>query len=225
MKQINVVMSGFAPYEGIDINPCLEVLRALERDGIDALSEHDESFADVQVQIHTVMLPVSFAKAWPMLLETIDRTHPDIVIATGLKRAARGMQLERCATNLMDAAKPDADNRRPRRMPIDPQGPAAYWTRLPLRSILKAFAGHGIAATLSSDAGTYVCNSLFYNLLNWAVTRDHVIGGFLNFPTVNEQPHPQHGLPLAQQIAAARDVVHETVRYYLQPSSGEMLLG
>ena len=24
---------------------------------------------------------------------------------------------------------------------------------------------------------------------------------------------------------AARDVVHETVRYYLQPSSGEMLLG
>ena len=77
---------------------------------------------------------------------------------------------------------------------------------------------------MSSDAGTYVCNSLFYNLLNWAATKDHVIGGFLNFPTVNEQPHPQHGLPLAQQIAAARDVVHETVRYYLEPSSGEILL-
>ena len=43
---------------------------------------------------------------------------------------------------------------------------------------LKAFAGHGIAATLSSDAGTYVCNSLFYNLLNWAVTGIMSSAGF-----------------------------------------------
>lgn len=40
----------------------------------------------------------------------------------------------------MDAIKPDADNVIPRREPIDPNGPAAYWTRLPLRSILNDFA-------------------------------------------------------------------------------------
>ena len=76
---------------------------------------------------------MSFAKAWPTLLEAIEQAKPDIVIATGLKRTSRGILLERCATNLMDAAKPDADNVIPPRRPIDPEGPAAYWTRLPLR--------------------------------------------------------------------------------------------
>ena len=71
----------------------------------------------------------------------------------------------------MDAIKPDADNVIPRREPIDPNGPAAYWTRLPLRSILNDFTDDSIPATLSSDAGTFVCNSLFYNLLNWTATQ------------------------------------------------------
>lgn len=92
--------------------------------------------------------------------------------------------LERCATNLMDAIKPDADNVIPRREPIDPNGPAAYWTRLPLRSILNDFTDDSIPATLSSDAGTFVCNSLFYNLLNWTATQEQVLGGFVSFPPV-----------------------------------------
>ena len=171
-------------------------------------------------------MPVSFANAWPALLDTIEKAQPDIIIATGLKRSSRGILLERCATNLMDAAKPDADNVIPSRRPISPEGPAAYWTRLPLRSILKDFAKHEIPATLSSDAGTFVCNSLFYHLLDWSARQDRrILSGFVSLPIVNEQPHPQHGLPLAQQIAAGRDVIRETVRYHLQPSSGDILLG
>ena len=96
--------------------------------------------------------------------------------------------LERCATNLMDTAKPDADNVTPRREPIDPDGPAAYWTRLPLRSILNDFADDSIPATLSSDAGTFVCNSLFYNLLNWTATQERVLGGFVSFPLAESHP-------------------------------------
>lgn len=75
----------------------------------------------------------------------------------------------------MDAAKPDADNVIPLRRPIDPEGPAAYWTRLPLRSILHDFAKHEIPAALSSDAGTFVCNSLFYHLLNWSAGQERRI--------------------------------------------------
>ena len=63
-------------------------------------------------------------------------------------------------------------------MPIAPGRPAAYWTRLPLRAILGEFTHDSIPATLSSDAGTFVCNSLFYNLLNWASAQDKVLAGF-----------------------------------------------
>ena len=79
-------------------------------------------------------------------------------------------------------------------------------------------------ATLSSDAGTFVCNSLFYNLLNWTATQERVLGGFVSFPPVVPAHSSQHGLPLDQQIAAGRDVVREAVRYYLKPSSSDILI-
>ncbi|MBT1173446.1 pyroglutamyl-peptidase I [Bifidobacterium sp. MA2] len=217
MQQLSVVISGFDHYQDVRINPSYEVPKALAEKGVDGLD-------DVELAIHAVSLPVSFAKAWPTLRETIEATHPNIVIATGLKHAARGVMLERCATNLMDAAKPDVDNVAPRRAPIDPDGPAAYWTRLPLRSILADFTRDGIPATLSSDAGTFVCNSLFYNLLNWASTQEKVLAGFVSFPLINESRHPQHGLPLRHLVTAGADVVRDSVRYYRRPTSGDILI-
>ncbi|KAA8819219.1 peptidase C15 [Bifidobacterium rousetti] len=217
MQQLSVVISGFDHYEDVRINPSYEVPKALAAKGVDGLD-------DVELTISAVSLPVSFAKAWPTLRETIEATHPNIVIATGLKHAARGVMLERCATNLMDAARPDVDNVTPRRAPIDPDGPAAYWTRLPLRSILADFTRDGIPATLSSDAGTFVCNSLFYNLLNWASGQEKVLAGFVSFPLINESRHPQHGLPLRHLVTAGADVVRDSVRYYRRPTSGDILI-
>ena len=217
MKQFSVVICGFDHYDDVSVNPSYEVPKALAERGTDGLD-------DVELTINAVSLPVSFTKAWPALRETIEATQPNIVIATGLKHAARGVMLERCATNLMDTATPDVDNVTPKRAPIDPQGPAAYWTRLPLRSILKDFTRDGIPSTLSSDAGTFVCNSLFYNLLNWASTQEKVLAGFVSFPLVSETRHARHGLPLHDLIQAGGDVVRESVRYYMKPSSEDILI-
>ena len=123
-----------------------------------------------------------------------------------------------------DEPRPDADNALPRFEPIIKDGPAAYWTRLPLRAIINDFARDGIPATLSSDAGTFVCNSLFYQLLHWTATQDRVLAGFVSFPPINGGSRLQNGLDLRQQVRAGRDVVRETVRYYLQPSSGDILI-
>ena len=208
MQQINIVISGFTPYEGIDVNPAVLVPAAVAKQWADpaqsqAISE--ELLQDIAVTVTNVTLPVSFAKAWPTLLEAIEQAKPD--------------------TNLMDAAKPDADNVIPPRRPIDPEGPAAYWTRLPLRSILRDFAKHEIPAALSSDAGTFVCNSLFYHLLNWSAGQERrILSGFVSLPIVNGRPH-ERGLSIEQQTAAVDDVLRESVRYFLQPSSSDILLG
>lgn len=223
MQQINVVISGFNPYEDLKVNPSYEVPSAL------ADSQYCvqlQSSQDVHVNVTAVTLPISFANAWPELLATIEREHANIVIATGVKHAARGVQLERCAINVIDAKKPDVDNHRPQKMPIIENEPAAYWTRLPLRTILQCFAHDGIASTLSSDAGTYVCNSLFYQLLHWAAgqSNQRILAGFVSFPPVVSSHDARHGLLLQQQIDAGRDIVRETVRYYMHPSSANMLL-
>ena len=126
MQQFSVVISGFDRYDGIDVNPSFEVPRALAEQGLGISTDIDDPLSDVSVTIHTVGLPISFTDSWPELKRMLDAVRPDIVIATGLKRSARGIALERCATNLMDAANPE--DAAPRRTPIDPEGPAAYWT-------------------------------------------------------------------------------------------------
>ena len=224
MQQFSVVISGFDHYEGIDINPSAEAPRLLVEQGLGISTDIDDPLSGVSVDIHTVGLPISFTDAWPELERVLDAVEPDIVIATGLKRSARGIALERCATNLMDASGRDDDGVETRRTPIDPDGPAAYWTRLPLRAILRDFTAADIPATLSSDAGTYVCNSLFYHLMHWNAGRRRVLSGFVSFPKVAQSAHSQQGLTLECQVAACRSVVRETIRYHLSPSSEEILL-
>ena len=238
MEQIKVIVAGYDHYEGVDVNPSYQVSQALAEHGMEGMRPvgptEEDPLEGVDLAISSVTMPVSFAKAWPILHEAIERVHPDIIIATGLKRRARGIAMERCAVNLKEDDADDHENlgeqepqdtvRQTSRQPIDPQGPAAYWTRLPLRAILHDFGTCGIPATLSSDAGTYVCNALFYNLLAWAAGHKDVLAGFVSLPLVNESGGQECGLPLDQQIQAVREVVNETIRYYRRPSSSPILI-
>ncbi|WEV69062.1 pyroglutamyl-peptidase I [Bifidobacterium sp. ESL0775] len=236
MEHLNVVISGFDPYEGVERNPSHVVPQALAADGLGerAGGDVDDPLRDVDISINAVDLPVSVKEAWPRLKETLEATHPDIVIATGLKTAARGILLERCANNIIDTVSPEVKDEtmgmqadapdKPLREPITSNGPAAFWTRLPLRSILNDFASEEIPSALSSDAGTFVCNSLFYNLMKWTAAQHKVLSGFVSLPVINEAPHLQHGLPLTQQVEACRVVVRQTARYFLEPSSSSILI-
>ncbi|SCC79889.1 pyroglutamyl-peptidase I . Cysteine peptidase. MEROPS family C15 [Bifidobacterium commune] len=236
MERLNVVISGFEPYEGVKDNPSHIVPQKLVADGLgeEKGTVDDDLLADVDFRITAVDLPVSFKQAWPRLKETLEAVQPDIVIATGLKTSARGILLERCANNIIDTVQlSDFDETiipqtevadEPQRKPIASNGPATFWTRLPLRAILNDFGSQGIASALSSDAGTFVCNSLFYNLMEWTSAQSKVLSGFVSLPIVNEQPHPQHGLPLNQQVEACRVVVRQTARYFLEPVSSSILI-
>lgn len=225
MERFNVVVCGFDHYDGVKVNPSFEVPRAIAERGLGVPADADDPLAGVRVTVNAVSMPVSFTKSWPVLHEAIEATAPQIVVAMGLKRAARGIALERCATNRVSDDRPDVDNMLPRQDVINPDGPAAYWTRLPLRAILADFTADGIPSTLSSDAGTYVCNSLFYQLLDWAAAQERVVAGFVSLPQVNESgDRAMPGLPLAQQVRAGQAVIREAVRYWLQPSSAEILI-
>lgn len=215
MKPISVVLSGFDPYPDLAVNPCKEVPQALAGEHV---------IDDAAVEVTPVVLPVSFELAWPILERTLKEVTPDIVIATGFKHSTRGIAMERCAVNHVDSRRADALNVVPERGPIDPEGPAAFWTRLPLRAILGQFATHGIAATLSSDAGTFVCNALFYDLLKWASDQRKVLAGFVSFPVVVESDTNHHGLTMDRQIKAGFDVVEQSARYWTAPPNDDTLL-
>ena len=66
MQQINIVISGFAPYEGVDVNPAVLVPAAVARQWADpAMSQavSEDLLQDVSIAVTNVTLPVSFANA------------------------------------------------------------------------------------------------------------------------------------------------------------------
>ena len=205
MENLRVVICGFESYDGVDVNPSRLVAETIADEGI--------TVDNASVSVTSVLLPLSFAHAWPTLHRGLDDVQPQMVLATGLKTHARTIALERCATNIIDASRPDADNAQPKDTRIVDNGPAAYWTGLPLKAVSKCFAQHDIPVTFSSDAGTFVCNSLFYELLDWTAHHEHAYAGFVSFPHVDKPVGYTKGMKLDLMVDAARDIITTALEY------------
>lgn len=95
---------------------------------------------------------------------------------------------ERVAINLADARIPDNEGHQPIDEEISPRGPAAYWTGLPVKRMTAKMKENGIPAAVSYTAGTFVCNYLFYGLMDHiSRTSPHIRGGFIHIPFIPEQ--------------------------------------
>src|SRR5229473_2196971 len=66
--------------------------------------------------------------------------------------------------------------------PVVTGAPDAYFSRLPLASILQALRRRNIPVELSLSAGVYVCNSMMYATLHALRRRPRVPAGFIHLP-------------------------------------------
>lgn len=175
MTLLTVLVTGFEPFDGADVNPSGEVARRLGELG------HPDCHLIGEV------LPVSFAQAPGLLAAAIDAHHPDVVVMLGLAEKRHAITPERVAINLADARIADNDGAQPTDAPLEPHGPAARFSLLPVKNIAAAIANAGIPAEVSLTAGSYVCNAVMYTALGIA---EHASGpqgaglqaGFIHVP-------------------------------------------
>lgn len=128
----------------------------------------------------------------------------------------QAISLERVAINANDAHIADNAGAQPIDTPVVRNGPAAYFTRLPIKAMLQALQDEGIAAEISQTAGTFVCNHVFYALMHLLATRHgfkRLRGGFTHVPWLPGQGTPSttldeitRGLRLAVRIALSRPI-------------------
>eukprot|EP00102_Acyrthosiphon_pisum_P027259 XP_016664469.1 PREDICTED: pyrrolidone-carboxylate peptidase-like [Acyrthosiphon pisum] len=72
-------------------------------------------------------------------------------------------------------------------------GPAAYYSTLPIKAMVAALREVGVPASVSQTAGTFTCNHVMYSLLHWLkTTNSPARGGFIHIPYMPEQAvnHP-----------------------------------
>jgi len=174
----NVLLTGFEPFDKAAVNPSWEAVRQL--DGV-PLSEG--------VTMVARCLPCAFATAAETLLQLINELQPAMVIATGLGPGRSDISIERVAINVNDARIPDNLGAQPIDTSVVEGGPAAYFSTLPIKGMVKAVREAGIAASVSQTAGTFVCNQVFYRLQH-ALVGTGVRSGFIHVPGLPGSSEP-----------------------------------
>jgi len=166
-----------------------------------------------QLEIDTLLLPVSFARAPAVLAEGIERFAPEVVLCVGEAGDRHAFCLERVATNLCDVRIADNDGACPTGVPSIAGGPAAYFSTLPVNNMLAALRGAGLPSEISNSAGSYVCNHLFYALMHMAAAGGHRWrGGFLHVPhAFDAVARPQAKLQLDDVVRAIVVALDATV--------------
>lgn len=170
-----LLLMGFEPFDQDLVNPSWEAVRRL--DGVQLA---------VDVRVVARQLPCAFATVGECLTQLIDALQPAMVIATGLGPGRSVISFERVAINVNDARIPDNLGEQPIDTPVVADGPAAYFTTLPIKAMVKAVREAGIGASVSQTAGTFVCNQVFY-LLQHALAATAVRSGFIHVPYLPEQ--------------------------------------
>jgi pyroglutamyl-peptidase len=127
-----------------------------------------------------VVLPVSYARAADALQVAIDDADPEVVLCFGLADKRTKISVERFAHNLDEASTIDNDEAPGSGKEIDPAGPLAFRSTLPVDEIAAALEAEGIPAEVSRDAGGFLCNHVFYVLMQTLDPKR--IGGFIHVP-------------------------------------------
>lgn len=193
---MRILVTGFEPFGGQSLNPSWEVARALHGASLDG------------AQVTAVQLPCVFAQALPTLQDALKMHRPDIVLALGQAEGRCDFSVERVAINVIDARIPDNAGEQPIDVPVIADGPVAYFSTLPIKSLVLGLRASGFAASVSQTAGTFVCNQVFYALQH-ALAGQGVHSGFVHLPLLPEQaanwPGPNlPSWPVSAQVAAAQ---------------------
>lgn len=187
----HVLVTGFDAFGDAMLNPSWLVAQALDGRQI---SGH---------QVVSAQLPTVFGASRDRLTALMKLHRPVLVICLGLASGRGAISMERIAINVNDARIPDNARAQPIDTPVVTGGPAAYFTRLPVKAMLQAVRDAGVAAELSNTAGTFVCNHVFYALMHRLATGrgfNQVRGGFIHLPCL-----PEHADASAAAASMALD--------------------
>ena len=183
---MKLLITGFEPFDGKNVNPSWEAVRQLP----DRIGDYE---------LCKLNIPTVYGRGAQMVLEKARQMGADVIISVGQAGGRDAVTPERIAVNIRDARIPDNAGVLCRGQRVVPEGPAAYFSTLPVEAMSQAVGDAGIPSAVSNTAGCYVCNDVLYTLLNkYAGTPVRV--GFIHVPYLPEQGTPN--LPLEDTVKA-----------------------
>lgn len=172
---MKILVTGFDPFGGEKVNPAYEAVKLLP----DNIAGAD---------IIKLEIPTVFTRSVSVVEEGIKKHQPDVILSIGQAGGRTSITVEKVAINLAEARIPDNDGEQPLDQALKDDGDTAYFATIPVKAIVNKIRENGIPANMSYTAGTYVCNSIMYNVLYLTNKKyPNIKAGFMHVPFSTEQ--------------------------------------
>jgi len=172
---VKILVTGFDPFGGEKVNPAYEAVKLLP----DSIAGAD---------IIKLEIPTVFTRSVSVVEEGIKKHQPDVVLSIGQAGGRSSITVEKVAINLAEARIPDNDGEQPLDQKLKEDGDTAYFATIPVKAMVNHIRENGIPANVSYTAGTYVCNSIMYNVLYMThKSYPNIKAGFIHVPFSTEQ--------------------------------------
>ena len=198
-----LLVTGFGPFPGMPANPSQRLARRLGRLRRPALG--DEA---IEVRI----LPTTWQAA-AQVAGRIAELDPSAILMLGVAGRRKKVCVEVRAVNA-SADAPDARRHHPPSRRVKPGAPALLHSSARVMSLRAAL--RPVPAKLSRDAGRYLCNALYFEVLHALPTEKRSVPAvFVHIPAA-----PRHGAPAFERRLAGA-LSHLLVALAAQRPSGE----
>ena len=184
MKKL--LITGFDPFGGASINPSWEAVKRLS----DTVGEYE---------LYKLQIPTVFGIAAQKVMDKAAEIKPDLILCIGQAGGRAAVTPERIAVNIRDARIPDNAGNQPQGEFVDSNGPAAYFSTVPVKEMAENICALQLPATVSNSAGAFVCNDTLYALLHHFNGSNTQVG-FIHIPYLPQQGTPS--LPLEDAVKA-----------------------
>lgn len=182
--------------------------------GDDSINSSEECAKLLPGNIDKLRLPVSFRCAPQLAIKRVEELRPDVVICLG--QAVRSViALERIAVNTANAVKPDNDGYCPHSEHIVSGGADGIFTTYDVDTLAARIQDNGCPCQVSNSAGTYVCNALYYHLLQRGIP-----ALFVHLPLTPAQARTRSTVtPSVESALAAKSIITLLTKLHLSTQS------
>jgi pyroglutamyl-peptidase len=189
---LTVLITGFGPFPGAPFNPTDVLVKRLA-------VRRRSAFADVRRIAH--VFRTSYASVDLELPALIAQHKPDVLLMFGLAAGTPHVRVETRARNAVSLLTPDAGGRR-RARSLQPGAPAQRG-RAPFRRVLHAVKATRVPVRLSRNAGTYLCNYLYWH----GLAGEAPLAVFIHVPLVARPGYRRRPLTIEHLVRAGEAIL------------------
>ncbi len=172
---MKILITGFDAFNKDTYNPSYEAIKTL-----------DDNIAGAQ--IIKVQLETKFIETQKQISELMKEYNPDYVILTGQAAGRDKISLEKIALNVMDSSINDNAKFKPSDQTIVEDSDYALVSSIDLKKLKSYLDLDNISSHVSYHAGTFVCNSTYYKVLNEIKNKyKNTKALFVHVPIIKEQ--------------------------------------